>query len=147
MLIEKLQADIITAMKEHDKEKLTVLRMAKGTIDKEHIDKKVEINDELLIDCVSREIKQRNEAILEFEKGNREDLVEKNKKEIEILKEYLPKQLTAEEIEARLDEIFAEVKPESIKDMGKVMQKASSLKGSVDMKELSNKIRERLNNI
>ncbi|MBQ3435480.1 MAG: GatB/YqeY domain-containing protein [Bacilli bacterium] len=147
MLVEKLQADIITAMKEHDKEKLTVLRMAKGTIDKEHIDKKVEINDELLIDCVSREIKQRNEAILEFEKGNREDLVEKNKKEIEILKEYLPKQLTEEEIEAKLDEIFAEVKPESIKDMGKVMQKASSLKGSVDMKELSNKIRERLNNI
>ena len=106
MLVEKLQADIITAMKEHDKEKLTVLRMAKGTIDKEHIDKKVEINDELLIDCVSREIKQRNEAILEFEKGNREDLVEKNKKEIEILKEYLPKQLTEEEIEAKLDEIF-----------------------------------------
>ena len=147
MLVEKLQADIVTAMKEHDKERLTVLRMAKGAIDKEHIDKKIEIDDNLLIDCVSREIKQRNEAIIEFEKGNRADLVEKNKKEIEILKEYLPKQLSEEEIEAKLDEIFAEVKPESIKDMGKIMQKASSLKGSVDMKDLSNKIRERLNNI
>ena len=79
-MVEKLKADTIQAMKEKDKERLTVIRMVKAAMDLEHIDRKREINDELLIDVVSKQVKMREESILEFEKGNREDLIEKTKK-------------------------------------------------------------------
>ncbi len=144
-MVEKLKADMIQAMKEKDKERLTVIRMVKAAMDLEHIDRKREINDELLIDVVSKQVKMREESILEFEKGNREDLVEKTKKEIEILKAYLPEQLSESEVVEEIEKIFAEVKPESVKDMGKVMKEATAkLRGRADMKKVSEIIKSKL---
>ena len=144
-MVEKLKADMIEAMKNKEKDKLTVIRMVKAAMDQEHIDRKKEINDELLVEVVSRQIKMRRESILEFEKGNREDLIEKTKSEITILEAYLPEQLSDEEVSAIIDEIFAEVKPESQKDMGKVMKEATAkLKGKTDMKKVSEMIKNRL---
>ena len=144
-MVEKLKADMIQAMKEKDKERLTVIRMVKAAMDLEHIDRKREINDELLIDVVSKQVKMREESILEFEKGNREDLVEKTTKEIEILKAYLPEQLSESEVVEEIEKIFAEVKPESVKDMGKVMKEATAkLRGRADMKKVSEIIKSKL---
>lgn len=144
-MVEKLKADMVEAMKNKEKDKLTVIRMVKAAMDQEHIDRKKEINDELLVEVVSRQIKMRRESILEFEKGNREDLIEKTKSEITILEAYLPEQLSDEEVSAIIDEIFAEVKPESQKDMGKVMKEATAkLKGKTDMKKVSEMIKNRL---
>ena len=144
-MVEKLKADMIQAMKEKDKERLTVIRMVKAAMDLEHIDRKREINDELLIDVVSKQVKMREESILEFEKGNREDLIEKTKKEIEILKAYLPEQLSESEVVKEIEKIFAEVKPESVKDMGKVMKEATAkLRGRADMKKVSEIIKSKL---
>lgn len=144
-MVEKLKADMIEAMKNKEKDKLTVIRMVKAAMDQEHIDRKKEINDELLVEVVSRQIKMRRESILEFEKGNRDDLIEKTKSEIAILEAYLPEQLSDEEVSAIIDEIFAEVKPESQKDMGKVMKEATAkLKGKTDMKKVSEMIKSRL---
>lgn len=144
-MVEKLKADMIQAMKEKDKERLTVIRMVKAAMDLEHIDRKREINDELLIDVVSKQVKMREESILEFEKGNREDLVEKTKKEIEILKAYLPEQLSESEVVEEIEKIFSEVKPESVKDMGKVMKEATAkLRGRADMKKVSEIIKSKL---
>ena len=144
-MVEKLKADMIQAMKEKDKERLTVIRMVKAAMDLEHIDRKREINDELLIDVVSKQVKIREESILEFEKGNREDLIEKTKKEIEILKAYLPEQLSESEVVEEIEKIFAEVKPESVKDMGKVMKEATAkLRGRADMKKVSEIIKSKL---
>ena len=78
-MVEKFMEDIKNAMKSGDKETLSVLRMAKGSMDKERIDKKREVNDELLTEVIAKEIKTRNESIKEFEKGGRTDLVEKRK--------------------------------------------------------------------
>ena len=89
-MVEKLKQDMIDAMKEKDKDRLTTIRMIKGDLDKEHIDKKREINDELLIEVVNRGIKQRKDSIIEFEKGGRSDLIEKTQAEINILQSYLP---------------------------------------------------------
>ena len=87
----------------------------------------------------------RKDSITEFEKGNRQDLIEKTNAEIKVLMAYLPEQLTTEEVEKIIDEIFAEVKPESQKDMGKIMGPAQAkLKGKADMKEVSNIIKEKL---
>ena len=145
-MVEKLNKDMIEAMKNGEKERLTVIRMVKAALKQEEIDHKKEVNDELLIDVVNKQIKMRKDSISEFEKGNRQDLIEKTQSEIDILMAYLPEQLSKEEVEKIIDEIFAEVKPEGPKDMGKVMGPAQAkLKGKADMKEVSTIIRERLN--
>lgn len=144
-MVEKLKQDMIEAMKNKDKERLTVIRMVKASMDQEHIDRKREINDELLIDVVNKQIKMRKDSISEFEKGGRADLVEKNKKEIDMLLVYLPEQLSLDEVTKIIDDIFLEVKPESQKDMGKVMKEAmSKLKGKADMKVVSDIIKNKL---
>ncbi len=144
-MVEKLEKDMIEAMKNHEKERLTVIRMVKAALKQEQIDHKKEINDELLIDVVNKQIKMRKDSITEFEKGNRTDLVEKTQAEIDVLMEYLPEQLSHEEVVKIIEEIFAEVKPEGPKDMGKVMGPAQAkLKGKADMKEVSTIIRNKL---
>lgn len=145
-LVEQLDKDMIEAMKNHEKERLTVIREIKAGMKQANIDQKKEISDELLIEVVSRGIKTRKESIKEFEKGNRNDLVEKTQNEIEVLSKYLPKQLSEEEILALIEKVFAEVNPTGIKDMGKVMGTITPLvKGKADMSVVSNLIRERLN--
>ncbi len=144
-MVEKLKQDMVLAMKNKDKEKLTVIRMVKAAMDQEHIDRKKEINDELLIDVVNKQIKMRKDSIAEFEKGGRTDLVEKTQSEVDVLMEYLPEQLSSEEVSKVIDEIFAEINPEGAKDMGKVMKEATArLKGKADMREVSNIIKEKL---
>ncbi len=144
-MVEKLKQDMIEAMKAKDKDRLTTIRMIKGDLDKEHIDKKREINDDLLVEVVNRGIKQRKDAIAEFEKGGRSDLVEKTQAEIEILQNYLPEQLSEDEVMAIIDEAFSIVKPESSRDMGKIMKEVSpKLKGKTDMKTVSEIIKSKL---
>ena len=144
-MVEKLDKDMIEAMKSKDKDRLVVIRMVKAALKQEQIDHKKEINDDLLIDVINKQIKMRKDSIIEFEKGNRTDLVEKTQKEINVLMAYLPEQLSTEEVEKIINEIFEEVKPESQKDMGKVMKEAQAkLKGKADMKEVSTIIREKL---
>lgn len=145
-LVQELDKEIIEAMKAKDSTKLATLRGVKGAMKLQSIDHKKEINDELLIDVISKEIKTRNESIKEFEKGNRQDLIDKTQEEIDVLSKYLPEQLTEEEITAIIDKVFAEINPMGIKDMGKVMGTVTPLvKGKADMGMVSNKIRERLN--
>ena len=144
-MVEKLDKDMIEAMKNHEKERLAVIRGVKAGLKQEAIDHKREINDELLIDVVNRQVKMRKESIVEFEKGNRQDLIDQTQAEIEVLMKYLPEQLSKEEVLKIIDEIFEEVKPESQKDMGKVMKEAQAkLKGKADMKEVSTIIRNKL---
>ena len=144
-MVEKLKQDMVEAMKNKEKERLTVIRMVKAAMDQEHIDRKREINDELLIDVVNKQIKMRKDSIAEFDKAGRTDLSEKTQSEVEILMAYLPEQLSLEEVQKIIDEIFDEVKPEGPKDMGKVMKEATAkLKGKADMKDVSNIIKEKL---
>ena len=144
-LFEKFNKDMVAAMKEQDKDRLTVLRMVKGAMQLEHINNKKEMNEELLIDCVGKQIKMRNDSIAEFEKGGRTDLVEKTKGEIEILNDYLPEQLSMEEVNAIIDEAFAKVNPTSQKEMGLIMKEVTpKLKGKTDMKQVSEIIRGKL---
>lgn len=143
--MEKLLEDLKDAMREKDKERLMTIRMVKAAMDKEHIDNKKEIDDNLLIQIVTKEIKTRNDSIIDFEKGNRLDLVEKTNREIEILKKYLPEQLTESEVDDIIVEAFDILKPMSMRDMGKVMSYVTpKVKGRFDMSVVSNKIKCRL---
>ena len=145
-MIEKLEKDTIEAMKSQNKDKLTVLRMVKAALKQEQIDHKKEINDDLLIDVVNKQIKMRKDSITEFEKGGRQDLVDKTQQEIDTLMVYLPEQLSKEEVEKVINDIFEEIKPTGPKDMGTVMKEATAkLKGKADMKEVSTIIKDKLN--
>lgn len=147
-MYEKIKEDIVNSLKEKNQLKLQTLRGIKGDVDLEHINKKVEITDELVIDMLSRGIKTRKESVSEFEKGGRDDLISKTNEEIELLIEYLPKQLTLEELNKVMDEAFDKVKPNGLKDMGVVIKELSPLvKGKCDMKEVSNLVKERLTNL
>ncbi len=147
-MVEQLEKDMIEAMKNKDKEKLAVIRAVKASMDKERIDKKREVNDDLLLDVLNREVKMRKESIEEFKKGNRDDLIQATEAELEILKGYLPEQLSLDDVKKIIDEIFDEVKPTSQKDMGSIMKEATAkLKGKTDMKEVSNIIRTKLSEL
>ena len=144
-MFEKIKSDMIKAMKEQDKFRLSVIRMIKASIDKERIDKKIEITDEVVIDVLAKELKTREESRLEFSKAGRTDLVEDLDKEIEIIKEYLPEPLTEEEIDKIIDEAFKETEASSIKDMGKVMGVASkALAGKAEGRVISETVKRLL---
>ena len=144
-LVKRLDEEIIAAMKDKNTIKLNTLRGVKAAMKQANIDKKVEITDELLIDVVSKEIKTRNESIKEFEKGNRVDLIEKTKEEISYIETYLPAQLSDEELNEIIDKVFAEVNPNGMSDMGKIMGKVTPLvKGKADMGKVSSIIRSKL---
>ena len=149
MLYEKLNADMKSAMISKDKDTLSTLRYLKSAIDLYRINNKLEeVTDEVVIDIASKQVKTHKESILEFEKGNRLDLVENLKREIKLLETFLPEQLSDEEIESELNKIFDEVKPTSKADMGKIMREVNSkLKGRVDMKKVSEIVNNKINSL
>ena len=142
---DRILKDIVTSMKEKDKERLSVLRMVKGAIQLEEINKKETLKDEDVIGVLAKQIKTRKESIVEFEKGNRQDLIDQTNREIAILEEYMPEQLSMEEVEKIIEEAFESVKPESMKDMGRIMKEVTpKLKEKADMSMVSTKIRTKL---
>lgn len=145
---QKILNDLKNAMKNQNKELLSVIRMVKGAIQMEEIKVKHELSDDEVIGIIAREIKTRKESIKEFEKGNRTDLIEQTKKEIDILNRYMPEQMSEEEINATIDSVFAKVNPTKPSDMGAIMKEITPLvKGKADMSLVSSKIKERLSNL
>lgn len=145
---DRILKDMVSAMKNQDKLRLSVLRMVKGAIQLEEINKKSELTDEDVIGVLSKQIKTRKESIAEFEKGNRFDLIEQTNMEIAILDEYMPAQLSEEEVIKIIDDAFEKVNPTSQSDMGKIMGIITPLlKGKADMSSVSKKVKEKLSNI
>ena len=144
-LKEKINEDLKIAMKEKDKETLSVLRMIKSDIQLLTIDKKKEVDDTDIISIISKQIKTRKDSNQEFEKGNRQDLIEKNNSEISILNRYMPKQMDSDEIEAIIDEKIKEIGAESVSDMRDLMGVLKPIfVGKADMSVVSKIVREKL---
>lgn len=145
-LKERLQEDWKTALKSKDNFRAGVLSMARAAIlQVEKIDGS-KLDDAAVVDVISREVKQRRESIADFEKGNRQDLVDQTQKEIEILLDYLPQQLTEDEIAEIVRSAVNESGATSIKDMGKVMSIIMpSVKGRADGKLVSQIVKQFLN--
>lgn len=145
-LNDTILKDMTTAMKEQDKFNLSVLRMLKSALQLEKINLKHELSDEEVMVVIKRQVKQRKDSMAEYEKYGKDDEVENLKKEIECLSKYLPAELSEEEINKQLDIIFDELKPESMKDMGRVMKEATARLGAgADGSLVSKLVRERLN--
>ncbi|MGM0835791.1 MAG: GatB/YqeY domain-containing protein [Bacillota bacterium] len=120
-LLERLNTDIKQAMKDKDKEKLSVLRMVKSAIQNEAIKHGRDLTEEEELTVLSRELKQRKDSLHEFDKAGREDLVHKLQGELAIVEHYLPEQLTEEEVSAIVQQTISDVNATSKADMGKVM--------------------------
>ena len=145
---EKISNDLKEAMKSGDKFKLSVLRMLKSALQLEAIKEKKELSDEEVMGVIKRNVKQRKDSIAEFEKYNKQEEIVNLEKEIEILKAYLPKELSEEQIDEEISKVFEEVKPASMKDMGKMMKMLTEKIGTVaDMSLVSKKVKDRLMNV
>lgn len=120
-LKEKLQEDLKSSMKNKDTIRKSVVTLIRAAIKQYEVDNRVELADDAIIDIISKQLKQRKDSLAEFEKANRDDLVEETKSEIQVLEGYLPQQLSEEELEKIVIETIAEVGATSMKDMGKIM--------------------------
>lgn len=144
----RIVEDIKVAMKAQDKETLAVVRMLKADIQMAELNKKDELTDDEIISIVSKQIKMRKDSIKEFEKGNRNDLIEQANSEIKILEKYLPEQLSEEEVIKIIEDVFNKVNPASNSDMGKIMGLLNPLvKGKSDMGFVSKIVKEKLSNL
>ena len=130
MLKEKLMEDLKQSMKEKNNLRKNVVQMVRAAILQIEKDKGIEVDDNKILEIIAKEVKTRNDSLVDFEKGGREDLVAQAKEEIAILSEYLPKQLTSEELKEKLTKIVADLGATSIKDMGVVMKEAKSQIGT-----------------
>jgi hypothetical protein len=143
---EKLQEDWIIALKAKDKARANTISMAKAAVLQLEKAGPKKVEDSDVIDVIAKEVKQRRESIIEFEKGKRQDLVDQYSKEIEILLDYLPQQLNDNEIYDIVKELAVEVGANSIKDLGKLMSVVTpKTKGRADGKRVNQIVRELLN--
>ena len=110
---ERLQKDLISAMKEHNRKKADTIKSVKAAIQMEEINSKKELSEEEMLSIVTKQVKLRKDAVKDFEKAGRQDLIDSYNEEIDILNEYLPKPLTMEEINSIIDEAFNVVNPKS----------------------------------
>ena len=130
MLKERLIEDLKNSMKEKNVVRKNVIQMVRAAILQIEKDKGIEVDDNKILEIIAKEVKTRNDSLEDFEKGGREDLVKQAKDEIETLSEYLPKQLTREELREKLEVIVKEVGATTIKDMGTVMKVAKEQIGT-----------------
>lgn len=146
MLKEKLMEDLKEAMKEKQILRKNVVQMVRAAILQVEKDKQIELDDNQVLEIIAKESKKRKDSLADYEKSGRQDLINQVKQEIEIIAEYLPKQLSKEEITDIVKEIIAEVGATSIKDMGKVMKPAKEKIGArADGKVINEVVKEFLN--
>lgn len=144
---DQLTADMKQAMKDREagKMRLAVIRMVRANIKNVEINDKRELNDDEVLAVLMKEVKMRQDSLEEFEKAGRDELVAQAKEEIEILKKYLPKALSDDELKAIVAEVIAEVGATTMKDMGKVMPAVmAKTKGRADGKRINAIVRDLL---
>ena len=130
MLKEELMKDLKEAMKEKNTIKKDTVQMVRAAILQIEKDKGIEVDDNKIIEIIAKEVKGKKDALVEFEKGGRDDLIEQTNKEIEVLEKYLPKQLSKNEITEIVKEVIASLGATSMKDMGAVMKEAKAKIGA-----------------
>ena len=144
-LKERITEDMKSAMRSGEKERLATIRLALAAIKQREVDERITLDDGQVLGVLEKMIKQRKEAIGQFQAGGRADLVAKESAEIEVLKVYLPAQLSDSELEALISRAIEQTGAASVKDMGKVMAAVKAeAQGRADMSAVSTRVRTRL---
>jgi len=137
--------DVKDAMRSRDKPRLATLRLITAAIKQQEVDERIELDEAQVLALLDKMCKQRRESISQFEKAGRDDLIAQEASELELIKTYLPEQLTEDEIAALIEETMATTGAASIKDMGKIMgQLKPRLQGRADMSAVSAMIKAKL---
>lgn len=146
MLRERLEADLKTALREHDQTRLSVIRLIKAAVlTQETKGPRRVLDDAGILEVIAREIKERLEALPEFERGGRADLVAKVQRELAVLREYMPPPLSETELDALVDDAVHRTGAKGPKDMGRVMAELMpAVRGRADGRVVSEKVRARL---
>ena len=136
-LTEQIRADLTESMKARDADRTSTLRMLQASVKNEQINLKRELTDEDVLTILRKAVKQRLDSIDQYTKGNRPELAAKEQKEMDLLKTYLPAELSDAELETGLREVIASTGAQSKKDLGKVMKEATArFKGRADGKKI-----------
>ena len=144
-LKERIQEDVKDAMRAKDKPRLATIRLITAAIKQREVDERIELDDTQVLVVLDKMCKQRRESISQFEQAGRDDLAAQEKAELELIQQYLPKQLTQAEINELIDAAMQATGASSMKDMGKVMgQLKPKLQGRADMGAVSALIKARL---
>jgi uncharacterized protein YqeY len=142
---DRITEDMKTAMRAGEKERLATIRLILSAVKQREVDERITLDDSQVLAAIEKMIKQRKEAIVQFEAGGRADLVAKETAEIAILQTYLPAQMSDAEIDALIAEAIASTGAASIKDMGKVMGAVKAkAQGRADMGAVSARIKQKL---
>ena len=142
----QITEDMKSAMKAGEKDRLKVVRLIRAAIKQIEIDTREELDDAAVLTVLTKMIKQRRDSVEQFEKGDREDLAAIERAEIVVINDYLPEQLSPEELAAMVDEVIQTTGAAGIRDMGKVMgQIKAKASGRADMGAVSATVKERLN--
>jgi uncharacterized protein YqeY len=144
-LKERITDDMKAAMRAGEKDRLGVIRMITAAIKQREVDERISLDDVQVVAVLEKMVKQRKESVVQFQAGNRQDLVDRESAEIELLKTYLPSQLGDAEIDALIADAIAATGAASVKDMGKVMGVIKSkAQGRADMGTVGAKIKAKL---
>jgi uncharacterized protein YqeY len=144
-LKERITDDMKAAMRSGEKERLGVIRMITSAIKQREVDERITLDDAQVLSVLEKMIKQRKESLVQFQAGNRQDLVDKESAEITLLQGYLPAQLSDSELDSLIEEAITATGASSIKDMGKVMGLIKGkAQGRADMGAVGAKIKARL---
>jgi uncharacterized protein YqeY len=144
-LEERLMDEMKQAMKSNDKARLSTIRMIRTAVKNKEIDLRNKLDDDEILRVIQGMVRKSEESVEQFKAGGRMDLVEKETKEIEILKSYLPQALSKEDVIRIIDESIRETEASSLKDLGKVMKSVMpKLTGKADGKLINQLVKERL---
>ena len=144
MLKEKLLEDLKLAMKEKNVNRKNTVQMVRASILQVEKDKKIELNDDQILEVIAKEFKKRNDSLADYEKSGREDLIAQIKEEMAVLEEYLPKKLSEEELTEKIKQYISETGATSMKDMGKIMKLAKEQLGVTADGRMINEIVKKL---
>lgn len=145
-LKQRLQDEMKATMKGGDKPRLAVIRLIMSAIKQVEVDERIELDDDRVIAVLDKMVKQRRESASQYEQAGRDDLLDQENYEIDVLKDFLPAALSDEEIENMIDDAITSTGASSIKDMGKVMGMLKpQMQGRADMGAVSGMIKAKLN--
>lgn len=143
MLKEKLMEDLKNSMKTKNEIRKNTVQMVRAAILQIEKDKGIQVEDDKILEIIAKEVKTKKEALKDFERAQRQDLIDQTNQEIAVLQEYLPKQLSREEIKVEVEKIIAEVGATTMKDMGTIMKEAKAKMGaSADGKTINEVAKE-----
>ena len=141
----RIQEDIKTAMRAHERERLAVLRLVSAAIKQKEVDERIELDDSQVLAVLDKMVKQRRESLEQYEKAGREDLAATERYELGLIGEYLPEALGGDELAELIQAVIAETGASSIRDMGAVLNALrSQVQGRADMKAVSQAVKTQL---